>query len=154
MTRGKEGYIGVVNVAGYPCHPAAVGRVRTLLYSHWWSSTETILKRIAHHEVSHNLTIIYEDTQCIAWEEMYHKVAPFHYKLVPKYNVPNMNYLIAENKTLYGHLLLVAGKITKMMNLTDGYRIHVNNGPLAEQFYDWLYLDIFADKRLGWPPGK
>lgn len=146
--------LGVVNVAGYPCHPDVAGRVRTLLYSHWWSSTEPVFKQIAHHEIRHNLTIIYEDARCMAWEEMYHKIAPVHYKLVPKYPVVNMNYLRAENKTLYGHLLLVAGKITKMMNLTDGYRIHVNTGPLAEQFIDWLHLDIFADKRLGWPPGK
>ncbi|KAL1449866.1 hypothetical protein WDU94_002338 [Cyamophila willieti] len=144
----------VVNVAGYPCHPDVADRVRTLLYSVWWSSTEPVFKQIAHHEIEHNLTIIYEDSRCIAWEEKYHKVAPLHYKLVPKMKITSMDDLIAENKTLYGHFLLVAGKITKMMNLTDGYRIHVNTGPLAEQFYDWLYFDIFADRRLGWPPGK
>jgi histidine triad (HIT) family protein len=52
-----------------------------------------------------------------------------------------------------GHLLMVVKKVAQQANLTNGYRVVINNGEDAGQSVDHLHLHILGDRSLTWPPG-
>jgi histidine triad (HIT) family protein len=47
----------------------------------------------------------------------------------------------------------VVRKLAEQLNLADGYRIVINNGPDAGQTVDHLHLHLLGGRALSWPPG-
>ena len=54
---------------------------------------------------------------------------------------------------LLGHLLLVAKKVAADQNLTNGYRVCINNGQDGAQSVHHLHIHVLGGRQMQWPPG-
>jgi len=54
---------------------------------------------------------------------------------------------------LMGHLLMTVKKVAEQVNLSNGYRVVLNNGADGGQTVDHLHLHILGERPLKWPPG-
>jgi histidine triad (HIT) family protein len=111
---------------------------------------KTIFKRIIDGEIPAD--VVYEDELCLAFRDVAPK-APVHVLLIPKKEIPAVDDLAAEDQPLAGHLMLVAAKLARQLELNNGYRLVVNCGPDAGQAVNHLHIHILGGRPLGWPPG-
>ena len=58
-----------------------------------------------------------------------------------------------EDQELLGHLLLVAGKVARQLNIEDAFRLVINNGADAQQTVFHLHIHLISGRQLTWPPG-
>lgn len=111
---------------------------------------KTIFKRIIDREIP--AEILYEDELCLAFWDVDPK-APVHVLLIPKREIPAVADLAEDDQPLAGHLLLVAAKLARQLELNNGYRLVINCGPDAGQAVNHLHLHLLGGRPLGWPPG-
>jgi diadenosine tetraphosphate (Ap4A) HIT family hydrolase len=90
---------------------------------------------------------LYEDDVCVAFSDM-KPMAPRHVLVVPRVHHRQLQEA-AEEETMLGRLLSVAGKVMK----NGDFRVVVNNGPDAGQTVYHLHLHVLAGRHFGWPPG-
>ena len=57
-----------------------------------------------------------------------------------------------EDKEILGHLMLVAGKVSKILKLDNTFNIVINNGANAGQTVFHLHLHLLSGKSLNWLP--
>ncbi len=57
------------------------------------------------------------------------------------------------DEALLGHLLLVGRKVALGLGFEDGFRVVINNGPMAGETVPHLHVHILAGRQMGWPPG-
>ena len=91
-------------------------------------------------------TPLYEDEHCIVINDISPQ-APTHVLIIPK--VKNLTRLSDANEShqaLLGHLLLVAGQISKQLGVSEAFRLIINNGKDAGQTVFHLHLHILAGK--------
>jgi histidine triad (HIT) family protein len=111
---------------------------------------KTIFKRIIDREIP--AKIVYEDDLCLAFHDV-NPQAPTHVLVIPKQEIPGLAHLTENDAGVVGHLLVVVKKIAEQLGLGDGYRVVINNGPLAGQSVDHLHLHLLGGRPLLWPPG-
>ena len=58
-----------------------------------------------------------------------------------------------DDEALLGHLMVVATKVAKQLNLSDGYRLVVNNGRHGAQSVYHLHIHNLGGRQMHWPPG-
>ncbi|MEN9244004.1 MAG: HIT domain-containing protein, partial [Gloeomargarita sp. DG02_5_bins_242] len=58
-----------------------------------------------------------------------------------------------EHQALLGHLLLTAQQVAQAQQLTEGYRLVINDGSQGGQTVYHLHLHLLGGRDLGWPPG-
>ncbi len=98
-------------------------------------------------------TILYEDEQCISFEDINSK-APVHILVVPRKHLPSLNEKLAEDEALLGHLLTVAAQMAKEKGIDGtGYRIVINTNAEAGQTVFHLHLLVMGGRIMRWPPG-
>ncbi|AFZ48195.1 histidine triad (HIT) protein [Cyanobacterium stanieri PCC 7202] len=112
--------------------------------------SETIFSKIIRREISAD--IIYEDDLCLAFRDIAPQ-APTHILVIPKKPIIRIDDAQGEDQALLGHLLLTVKKVAAQENLTNGYRVVINNGNDGGQTVDHLHLHILGDRPLKWPPG-
>ncbi|MBQ3943276.1 MAG: HIT domain-containing protein, partial [Elusimicrobia bacterium] len=56
-------------------------------------------------------------------------------------------------KDLLGHIQIVASKLAKEKNLTDGYRVVNNCGVDGGQTVAHIHYHLLGGRTFGWPPG-
>ncbi len=95
--------------------------------------------------------IVYRDDVCLVFRDI-HPQAPVHLLIIPIRHIENLQAIGEEEKTLMGHLLLIASQVARRMHLDD-YRIVINNGSGAGQSVFHLHLHLLSGRRMGWPPG-
>jgi histidine triad (HIT) family protein len=110
----------------------------------------TLFGKIIRREIP--ATIVYEDDQCLAFRDI-NPQAPTHVLLIPKKEIPRLADATPQDQAVLGHLMLVAGKITRDLGVEDAFRLVVNNGADAGQSVFHLHLHIIAGRKLTWPPG-
>ncbi|CAI8058141.1 Histidine triad nucleotide-binding protein 2, mitochondrial [Geodia barretti] len=86
---------------------------------------DTIFSKILRKEVPAD--IIYEDEMCMAFHDV-SPVAPTHFLVIPRNPIPMLSASTDRDTQLLGHLLVVARNLAEKENLSDGYRIVINNG--------------------------
>lgn len=111
---------------------------------------KTIFKKIIDGEIPASL--VYEDEQAIAFRDV-NPQAPTHILIIPRKEIASIDDLKPEDETLMGHLFLVAQKIAKQENLTDGYRTVINCGEGAGQTVFHLHVHLLGGRGMTWPPG-
>jgi histidine triad (HIT) family protein len=111
---------------------------------------KTIFKRIIDKEIPAKL--LYEDDRCLAFHDITPQ-APTHVLVIPKKEITGVAAINEEDAPLVGHLLFVVRKLAEQLQLGDGYRVVINNGPAAGQTVDHLHLHLIGGRSLGWPPG-
>lgn len=112
--------------------------------------TKTIFERIIAREIP--ARIEYEDDLCIVLHDIQPQ-APVHLLLVPKKVIVRLADASDEDQHTLGHLMRVAGRMAEKLNLKNGFRLVVNNGPDASESVPHLHLHLLAGRQMKWPPG-
>ncbi|XP_061195082.1 uncharacterized HIT-like protein Synpcc7942_1390 [Saccostrea echinata] len=96
--------------------------------------------------------IIYEDELCLAFQDVSPQ-APVHFLVIPKSPIPGISDVVVQNKELLGHLLLTAKQVAEQENLSNGYRLVINDGPDGAQSVHHLHIHVMGGRQMTWPPG-
>ena len=112
--------------------------------------TETLFEKIIKKDIPAD--IIYEDDISIVIKDI-NPQAPTHLLIIPKKVIPKLSDANKEDQAILGHLMLVAGKISRQLELDDTFRLIVNNGAKAGQSVFHLHLHLMSGRVLNWPPG-
>lgn len=112
--------------------------------------SKTLFEKIIAREIP--AKIEHEDEHCIVLHDIQPQ-APVHLLIVPKKVIPRVGEATAADQAVLGHLLLVAGVVAKKLNLAQGFRLVVNNGPHACESVPHLHVHLLAKRQLTWPPG-
>jgi histidine triad (HIT) family protein len=89
---------------------------------------------------------LYEDEHCIVIKDI-NPQAPTHVLIIPRdKGIPRLVDSNESHQALLGHLLLVAGKVSKQLGVEDSFRLVINNGSAAGQTVFHLHLHIIASK--------
>jgi histidine triad (HIT) family protein len=111
---------------------------------------KTIFQRIIDREIP--AKIEHEDEHCVVLHDIQPQ-APVHLLIVPKKPIARVSEAIPADQALLGHLILVAGLVAKKLQLAEGFRLVVNNGPYACESVPHLHVHLLAKRQMTWPPG-
>ena len=114
------------------------------------SAPKTLFQKIADKEIPAKL--IHEDAVCMAFHDIAPQ-APTHVLIVPRKPIPRVAEASAEDQATLGHLLLVAGQLSRQLGLAKGIRVVINNGPDGGETVPHLHVHLLGGRALDWPPG-
>ena len=112
--------------------------------------SKTLFEKIIDREIPAD--IIFEDELSIVIKDISPQ-APIHLLIIPKKVIPKLSESTAEDQSILGHLMLVAGQIADQLGLDETFRLVVNNGAKAGQSVFHLHLHLLSGRPLNWPPG-
>lgn len=112
--------------------------------------SKTLFEKIIDREIPAD--IIFEDELSIVIKDISPQ-APTHLLIIPKKVIPKLSDSTAEDQSILGHLMLVAGQIADKLGLDETFRLVVNNGAKAGQSVFHLHLHLLSGRPLNWPPG-
>jgi len=112
--------------------------------------SKTLFERIISREIP--AKIEHEDELCIVIRDIQPQ-APVHVLIIPKKPVARVSEAADADGALLGHLLLVARQMARQLNLPNGFRIVINNGPDACESVPHLHVHLMAGRPMTWPPG-
>ena len=112
--------------------------------------SKTLFERIIAREIP--AKIEHEDELCIVLHDIQPQ-APVHLLIIPKKALPRIGAATNDDQALLGHLLLTAGNLAKKLQLANGFRHVVNNGPDGGESVPHLHVHLLARRPLTWPPG-
>jgi histidine triad (HIT) family protein len=112
--------------------------------------SKTLFERIIAREIP--AKIEHEDEHCIVLHDIQPQ-APVHLLIIPKKALPRIGAATTDDQALLGHLLLTAGNLAKKLQLANGFRLVVNNGPDGGESVPHLHVHLLARRPLAWPPG-
>lgn len=113
-------------------------------------AAKTLFQKIADREIP--AKIEHEDDLCLVIHDIQPQ-APVHLLVIPKKPIPRVGLAEPDDQAVLGHLLLVAGQLAKKLNLAQGFRLVVNNGPHACESVPHLHVHLLAGRPMTWPPG-
>ncbi|XP_071826438.1 adenosine 5'-monophosphoramidase HINT1-like [Apostichopus japonicus] len=111
---------------------------------------DTIFGKIIRKEIPSET--VYEDDQCIVINDI-NPTAPVHVLVIPKKPITQLAEAADDDEQLLGHLLIVAKKVAKKLELGGGFRVVINAGPDGCQSVYHLHLHVIGGRQLSWPPG-
>lgn len=111
---------------------------------------KTIFKKILDGEIP--AAKLYEDDQCIAFNDV-NPQAPVHFLIIPRKEIPSLAQASDEDKTLLGHLLIVARNLAQSQGLEQGFRVVINTGDEGGQTVYHLHVHVLGQRAMTWPPG-
>jgi histidine triad (HIT) family protein len=107
---------------------------------------KTIFEKIIDNELPGEK--VYEDEKIVVIKDK-HPKAPVHLLLIPKKVIPDLQSVKEEDLPLIGKIVQVAQKLAKELELEEGYRLLVNNGPEAGQTIFHLHFHLLGGRPLG-----
>ena len=110
----------------------------------------TLFQKILSGEIP--AKIIHEDDHAFVIHDI-NPQAPVHMLVIPKKPVPRLAETGEAEQALLGHLLLVARKMARDLNLENGYRVIINNGPDGGESVPHMHVHVMGGRRMNWPPG-
>ena len=96
--------------------------------------------------------IVYEDPEVFAFEDIGPQ-APTHLLICPRKHVGSLEDVTHADEAMLGRLQLVAAKLAKERNLSEGYRTVINTGSHAGQSVLHLHVHLLGGRSMRWPPG-
>ena len=106
--------------------------------------------KIANGEIPSNK--VYEDERVYAFYDI-DPQAPVHFLVIPKTHIDSADCIDSNNSSIVAHIFEVIAKISKQLNLENGYRIVTNIGVDGGQSVKHLHFHVLAKRSLAWPPG-
>lgn len=103
----------------------------------------TIFGKIISGEIP--TEFIYEDELCVCIRDIAPQ-APTHILIIPRKPIAQIADAEASDEALLGHLLLVAGKVARQLDVEEAFRLVINNGKGAGQTVFHLHVHLLADK--------
>lgn len=110
----------------------------------------TLFEKIIAREIPAD--IIFEDDLVLAFNDI-NPQSPTHVLVIPKKPIPRIAEAVPDDHQVLGHLLLKAREVAAELNLENGYRLVINNGPDGGESVPHLHLHILGGRALNWPPG-
>ena len=107
--------------------------------------TETIFNKIINKDITAD--VVYEDKRSIVIKDI-NPQAPTHLLIIPKKTITMLSLASEDDREILGHLMLIAGKVSKMLELDDTFNIVINNGANAGQTIFHLHLHLLSGKSL------
>lgn len=111
---------------------------------------KTLFQKIADREIP--AKIEHEDDLCIVIHDIQPQ-APVHMLIIPKKPIPRVALAEPADEPILGHLLMVAGQVAKKLDLSQGFRLVINNGPHACESVPHLHVHMMGGRPMTWPPG-
>lgn len=97
--------------------------------------------------------LIYKDEQTAAFNDIDPK-APNHVLIVPIKHIATINDTSDEDEQLLGHMVQVAKKLAKELDIAeDGYRLVFNCNRGGGQAVFHIHLHLLGGRSMSWPPG-
>ncbi|HXT42027.1 MAG TPA: histidine triad nucleotide-binding protein [Candidatus Angelobacter sp.] len=112
--------------------------------------SKTLFEKIITREIPAD--IIYEDDLVLAFRDIKPQ-APMHVLIVPKKPIPRVAEATAEDHLVLGHLLLKAAELAARLDLKNGFRLVINNGPDGGESVPHLHCHLLGGRQMAWPPG-
>jgi histidine triad (HIT) family protein len=114
-------------------------------------STDCLFCKIAQGDIPAKL--VYEDELVVAFHDI-NPMAPQHILLIPRKHIPTTLDLVAEDKSLIGHIHVVAGQIASQLGIAEeGFRLVNNCNELGGQVVWHLHFHLLGGRKMTWPPG-
>jgi histidine triad (HIT) family protein len=113
-------------------------------------SEPTLFERILAGEIP--AQIAYQDDLAFVIHDI-NPQAPVHVLVIPKKPLTRLGEADSADQALLGHLLLVAAKMARELELAEGYRVVLNNGPHGGESVPHLHVHVLGGRQLTWPPG-
>jgi len=110
----------------------------------------TLFEKIINRDIP--AEIIFEDKQSIVIKDIAPQ-APTHLLIIPKKPIKMISAASDDDGQILGHLLLVAKKVAKDLDLEEAFRLVINNGAKAGQSVFHLHVHLLAGRPMNWPPG-
>ena len=110
----------------------------------------TLFEKIIAREIP--AKIEHEDDTCIVIHDI-EPQAPVHCLVISKRVIPRVGEAGAEEQSVLGHLLLTAGEVARKLELAEGFRVVINNGPHGGETVPHLHVHLLGGRPLSWPPG-
>lgn len=95
---------------------------------------------------------IYEDETVYVFEDI-NPTAPIHYLVIPKEHISRLDEVNESNSAVISHIYEVIAKLSKEMNIKDGFRVVSNCGETAGQSVFHIHFHMLAGRDFGWPAG-
>ncbi len=95
--------------------------------------------------------MIYQDDECIAFEDV-HPKAPVHALVVPRKHIATLADSVEEEQKLLGHLLMVAARVAEKKGIRS-FRTVINTNAEAGQTVFHLHIHVLGGRLMRWPPG-
>ncbi len=95
---------------------------------------------------------VYEDERCYAFHDIA-PTAPVHFLVIPKEHIVSAGEITPENSAVVAHIFEVISKLSKEMNMTDGFRVVSNCGDCAGQTVHHLHFHVLSGREFTWPAG-
>lgn len=111
---------------------------------------KTLFQRIIDREIA--AKIEHEDEHCIVIHDI-NPQAPVHLLVIPKKPIARIGEAGPQDQAVLGHLLLTAASVAKRLDLSDGFRLVINNGRHATESVPHLHIHLLARRQMHWPPG-
>ncbi len=110
----------------------------------------TIFERIIARDIP--ARIVHEDDLCLAIHDIQPQ-APVHVIVFPKRPIPRIAEATAADQSVLGHLLLTAAAVAQKLELAEGFRLVINNGPHGGESVPHLHIHLLGRRQMAWPPG-
>ena len=95
---------------------------------------------------------IYEDETVYVFEDI-NPTAPIHYLVIPKEHISKLDEVNETNSAVISHIYEVIAKLSKELDIKDGFRLVSNCGESAGQSVFHIHFHLLACRDFGWPAG-
>ena len=106
--------------------------------------------RIAGRQMKAN--IVAETDDLVAITDI-NPQAPTHLLIIPKAHIPTLADATEGHTALLGNALALTNRLARTHQITNGYRVVINNGAPAGQSVFHLHVHLLGGRSFQWPPG-
>jgi len=89
--------------------------------------------------------ILHEDNDFIVVKDI-KPLAPVHLLIIPKEHIDSVNHIEKKHRELIGDMFLLAKKMARDYEISEGYKLAFNTGRKGGQLIDHLHLHLMG----GW----
>ncbi|MCI5948092.1 MAG: histidine triad nucleotide-binding protein [Oscillospiraceae bacterium] len=111
---------------------------------------DCIFCKIANGEIPSKK--VYEDESVVAFYDL-DPQAPTHILVIPKEHIASAAEITPENSAVVAHIFEVIAKLSKELDMKDGFRVVSNCGESAGQSVKHLHFHVMSGRAFTWPAG-
>ena len=90
-------------------------------------------------------SFVYQDDKLMVFTDI-KPLAPVHFLIVPREHIASINDLTEKHKELIGSMFLLAKKMAKEQDISEGYKLAFNTGRKGGQLIDHMHMHLMG----GW----
>ena len=95
---------------------------------------------------------VYEDELVYVFKDIA-PTAPVHLLVIPKEHISRLDEVNGSNSAVIAHIYEVIAKLSKDLDLNEGFRVVSNCGESAGQSVFHIHFHLLAGRPLQWPAG-